>query len=81
MRESVYHLDRLRTDYLDMLLPHRRDALVEPEEVRRLESRPAQLLESVYHRNQRWVVRALHRNEHLDEVDAALGATGHQAEH
>jgi hypothetical protein len=38
----------------------------------RLESYPAALLEEIYAYNQRWVVRALHRNEHLDEVDAAL---------
>jgi hypothetical protein len=39
---------------------------------RRLASSPAALLEEVNAHNQRWVVRALHRNEHLDEVDAAL---------
>jgi hypothetical protein len=39
---------------------------------RRLESFPAALLEEIYGYNQRWVVRALHRGEHLDEVDAAL---------
>lgn len=33
---------------------------------------PPALLEQVYARNERWVVRALHRNGHLDEVDAAL---------
>jgi hypothetical protein len=39
---------------------------------RRLENfRPA-LLEEIYAYNKRWVVRALHRGEHLDEVDAAL---------
>jgi hypothetical protein len=30
------------------------------------------LLEEIYNYNKRWVIRALHRNEHLDEVDAAL---------
>jgi len=35
------------------------------------ESSPA-LLEEMYAYNKRWVVRALHRGEHLDEVDAAL---------
>ncbi|HKY53636.1 MAG TPA: hypothetical protein VJM08_04980 [Anaerolineales bacterium] len=39
---------------------------------KRLEDYPAQLLEELYNHNKRWVVRALHRNEHLDEVDAAL---------
>jgi hypothetical protein len=38
----------------------------------RLETFPAALLEEIYHHNQRLVLRALHRNEHLDEVDAAL---------
>jgi hypothetical protein len=40
----------------------------------RLETYPQNLLEQVYNHNERWVVRALHRNEHLDEVDAALKA-------
>jgi hypothetical protein len=39
---------------------------------RRLEGFPPALLEEIYAYNERWVVRALHRNEHLDEVDAAL---------
>lgn len=38
----------------------------------RLEKYPDHLLEVIYQYNPRWVVRALHRNEHLDEVDAAL---------
>ena len=38
----------------------------------RLESYPPALLEKIYAYNRRWVVRALHRGEHLDEVDAAL---------
>ena len=38
----------------------------------RLESYPPVLLEAIYAYNKRWVVRALHRGEHLDEVDAAL---------
>lgn len=29
---------------------------------------PTALLEEVYARNERWVVRALHRNEHLNEI-------------
>lgn len=40
---------------------------------RRLETYPSHLLETLYDFNPRWVVRALHRNEHLDEVDAVLG--------
>jgi len=38
----------------------------------RLEEYPPALLEEIYAYNKRWVVRALHRGEHLDEVDAAL---------
>jgi hypothetical protein len=38
----------------------------------RLEDFPPELLAEVYEHNRRWVVRALHRNEHLDEVEAAL---------
>jgi hypothetical protein len=41
---------------------------------RRLESFPAVHLEEMYAHNPRWVVRALHRGEHLDEADAALKA-------
>jgi hypothetical protein len=39
---------------------------------KRLENYPPALLEQVYAFNKRFVVRALHRGEHLDEVDAAL---------
>lgn len=38
----------------------------------RLEAFPPALLEALHTYNKRWVVRALHRGEHLDEVDAAL---------
>ncbi len=38
----------------------------------RLESYPPALLQLVHDFYPRWVVRAAHRNEHLDEVDAAL---------
>jgi hypothetical protein len=38
----------------------------------RLENYPLALLEEIYAYSQRWILRALHRNEHLDEVDAAL---------
>lgn len=41
-----------------------------------LDARPEnlspELLDKVYAYNKRWVIRALHRNEHLDEVDTAL---------
>ncbi|MBM3125364.1 MAG: hypothetical protein FJZ87_09870 [Chloroflexi bacterium] len=39
---------------------------------RRLEGYPPALLEEIFNYNKRWVVRALHRNEHLDEAEAAL---------
>jgi hypothetical protein len=39
---------------------------------KRLENFPPKLLEEIYAYNKRWVIRALHRGEHLDEVDAAL---------
>lgn len=39
---------------------------------RRLETFSPGLLEEIYAYNPRWVIRALHRNEHLDEADAAL---------
>ena len=39
---------------------------------RRLENFPPALLEAVYAFNQRWVVRARHRNDHLDEIEALL---------
>jgi len=38
----------------------------------RLENFPVALLEKIYNFHKRLVVRALHRGEHLDEVDAAL---------
>lgn len=37
-----------------------------------LEKFPKDLLEEIYNHNKRYVVRALHRNEHLDEVEEAL---------
>lgn len=39
---------------------------------RRLESYPENLLDALYIYNKRWVVRALHREEHLGEAEAAL---------
>lgn len=37
-----------------------------------LDAFPKNLLEEIYNHNKRFVVRALHRNEHLDEVEEAL---------
>ena len=39
---------------------------------KRLEKYSPALLEEIYNYNKRWVIRALHRNEHLDEVVAAV---------
>ena len=39
---------------------------------RRLELYPPALLEEIYTYNKRWVLRGLHRGEHLDEAEAAL---------
>jgi hypothetical protein len=39
---------------------------------KRLEAYPPTLIEEIYAYNPRWVVRAMHRGEHLDEADAAL---------
>jgi hypothetical protein len=41
---------------------------------RRLEAFPAHLLDQLNAHNARWVDRSLHRNEHLDEIEAALNA-------
>ncbi len=38
----------------------------------RLESFTPGLRDEIYAHNKRWVVRSLHRNEHLDKVDAEL---------
>jgi hypothetical protein len=43
---------------------------------KRLETFSPALLEEIYEYNKRWVVRALHRGEHLGEVDAALETAG-----
>ena len=43
---------------------------------KRLEEYDSTLLEEIYNYNKRWVIRALHRNEHLDEADAALEKSG-----
>ena len=39
---------------------------------KRLKEYPPALLEEIYAYNKRWVIRALHRGEHLDEAEAAL---------
>lgn len=39
---------------------------------KRLEEYPPALLEEIFNYNKRWVIRALHRGEHLAEAEAAL---------
>jgi hypothetical protein len=41
---------------------------------KRLEGYSPALLEEILHYNKRWVIRALHRGEHLDEAETALGS-------
>jgi len=57
-------------------IPPRAAAQIAIDTARTLDERLASyspaLLEEIYNYNKRWVVRALHRGEHLDEVDAAL---------
>jgi hypothetical protein len=38
----------------------------------RLENFSPTHLEAIYNLNKRWVMRGLHRSEHLDEIDGAL---------
>ena len=54
--------------------PEARRIAIETAEAldRRLETFPPALLEEIYNYTPRWVVRALHRGEHLDQADAAL---------
>jgi len=39
---------------------------------KRLEEYPESLLEELHNYNKRWVIRALHRDEHLNEAEEAL---------
>lgn len=39
---------------------------------KRLEAYSPALLEEIFNYNKRWVIRALHRGEHLDEAEAVL---------
>jgi hypothetical protein len=39
---------------------------------KRLEDYPLALLEDIYNYNKRWVIRGLHRDEHLAEAEAVL---------
>ena len=39
---------------------------------KRLEGYSPKLREEIYNYNKRWIIRALHRDEHLNEADAAL---------
>ncbi|HUS15626.1 MAG TPA: maleylpyruvate isomerase N-terminal domain-containing protein [Chloroflexia bacterium] len=57
-------------------IPPREAARIALETAADLDARLAayapDLLDALYAYNPRWVVRALHRNEHLDEAEAAL---------
>jgi hypothetical protein len=57
-------------------VPPREAARIAIESAETLDARlgnyPPALLEEIYNYTERWVVRALHRNEHLDEAEAAL---------
>jgi hypothetical protein len=57
-------------------IPPRQAALIAVESAealdKRLENFPFLLLEEIHAARERWVERCLHRNEHLDEIDAAL---------
>lgn len=63
-------------------IPPRKAALLSLENAEeldaRLESYPLQLLEEIYVYYQRWVLRFLHRNEHLDEIEAVLTNSNHR---
>ena len=39
---------------------------------KRLEGYPEKLLDEIYQYNKRWVIRGLHRDEHLNEAEEAL---------
>jgi hypothetical protein len=39
---------------------------------KRLEEYPVAMLEEIYTYNKRWVIRSLHRDEHLDEAVTSL---------
>ena len=50
-------------------------AIAEAEKLdRRLENYSPALLEEIFDYNPRWVLRAMHRGEHLDEAEAALAS-------
>ena len=38
----------------------------------RLEKYPQKLLDEIHAHNERWVLRSLHRNEHLDEIETVI---------
>lgn len=81
-REGTLHIPNLDLVINDLSLPLW--AAIPPREAARLaiesaealdsrlESYPPGLLAELQAFNQRWVSRGLHRNSHLDEVDAAL---------
>jgi uncharacterized damage-inducible protein DinB len=76
---STFDMDVLANDIslpLWAVIPPREAARLAVETAQaldhRLENFPPTLLEAIYAFNRRWVIRALHRNDHLNEVDAVL---------
>ena len=78
-RLSLFEIDILVNDISLLLwgaIPPRAAAALAVEAAEALDARlagfPPELLAEIHAYNPRWVIRALHRNDHLDEVDAAL---------
>ena len=78
-RLSLFEIDILVNDIslpLWAAIPPRASAALAVEAAEALDARlagfPPELLAEIHAYNPRWVIRALHRNDHLDEVDAAL---------
>ena len=78
-RLSLFEIDILVNDIslpLWAAVPPRAAAALAVEAAEALDARlagfPPELLAEIHAYNPRWVIRALHRNDHLDEVDAAL---------
>jgi hypothetical protein len=76
---SLFEIDILANDIslpLWAAIPPRTAAQIAIDTADALDARlagfPADLVEEIYAYNKRWIVRAFHRNDHLDEVDAAL---------
>jgi hypothetical protein len=81
-REGKLNFPQIDVVVNDLLLPTwaavppRAAAALAVEAAEALDARlagfPPELLAEIHAYNPRWVIRALHRNDHLDEIDAAL---------